>query len=51
VTITVEGENLRCRAPKGNLTPALRQRLKEHKAELLQIAATDPWGVYRLQGV
>jgi hypothetical protein len=51
VTLTVEGENLRCRAPKGRLTPELRQSLVECKAEILQFAATDPWAVYRLQGV
>jgi hypothetical protein len=51
VRITVEGENLRCRVPGSELTPELREKLQRHKADLLQIAREDPWGVSRLLGV
>jgi len=35
ITLSVQGDALRCHAPKGTLTPALRAMLQEHKAELL----------------
>ena len=50
VRITVEGENLRCRGPKSALTPELCEKLRRHKADLLQIARADSWGVHRLLG-
>ena len=35
IQLHVEGEQLRCRAPKGALTPALQTAIQQHKAELL----------------
>ena len=36
VELWTEGDRLRYSAPKGMMTPALRQQLSERKAELLQ---------------
>ncbi len=35
ITLSIQGDALRCQAPKGTLTTALRAMLREHKAELL----------------
>src|SRR3569832_452560 len=35
VKLSVDGDRLRLSAPKGVLTPTLRQELAEHKAEIL----------------
>ncbi|HUC10576.1 MAG TPA: amino acid adenylation domain-containing protein [Stellaceae bacterium] len=36
VQVSVDGDNLRCRAPKGRLTPELRREITLRKAEILQ---------------
>lgn len=41
VKISVEGEQLRLRAPKGVLTPDLQELLSEHKAEILRLLSGD----------
>src|SRR5690349_8601809 len=41
ITLSIQGEALRCRAPKGALTEALRAMLREHKAELLAFLRTQ----------
>jgi DNA polymerase-1 len=40
VSLTVEGNNLRCRAPKAVLTPEVRAGLVEHKAAIIKILST-----------
>ena len=35
VEVWSDGDRLRCRAPKGALTPSLRDGLSEHKPEIL----------------
>jgi amino acid adenylation domain-containing protein len=42
VTLAAEGDTLRVRAPKGNLTPELRQSLNEHKPSLLVHLRKEP---------
>ena len=37
VRVWVDGDNLRCRAPKGALTPELRDQLAERKGEILAL--------------
>lgn len=37
VRLTADGDNLRYHAPKGVLTPILREALAEHKSELLEL--------------
>lgn len=41
VNLTVDGDNLRYVAPKGALTDELRQAIKDHKAELLELLQAD----------
>jgi amino acid adenylation domain-containing protein len=36
IHITVEGERMHCKAPKGKLTPKLQTELSEHKTQILQ---------------
>jgi len=40
-TLTVEGGRLRCRAPRGALTPELLAALRTHKSELIAIVGTE----------
>jgi hypothetical protein len=42
ITLAVDGGQLRITAPKGSLTPALRQALIARKAELLRILTAPP---------
>jgi hypothetical protein len=41
VTLHPEGSELRCRAPKGAMTDALRQAIRAHKAALLRLLTQD----------
>lgn len=41
VTLAVEGDTLRCRAPRGVLTPELRSALARHKQQLISILAAE----------
>jgi surfactin family lipopeptide synthetase A len=47
VLLSVEGERLHCNAPKGALTPALRQQLAERKSEILQFLSQSGSGSSR----
>ncbi len=40
IQLRAEGSELRCSAPPGALTPELRERLREHKADLLALLAS-----------
>ena len=43
IRVWIEGETLRCRAPKGALTPELRTTLADRKTEILAVLQrTDP---------
>ncbi len=37
ITLSLQGEDLRCRAPKAVLTPALSQRIQQHKPAILAL--------------
>lgn len=41
VKLFIDGERLRCKAPKGILTPQLQAQIAEHKAELLAFLRKD----------
>lgn len=45
VQLSVEGEQLRVRTPKGVLTPQLQELLIEHKAELLRLLRLNSSGI------
>ena len=46
IRLSVEGDQLRCNAPKGQLTQELGQRIAAHKSELIQ--ALTPTNSQRL---
>ncbi|MEH2290126.1 thioester reductase domain-containing protein [Nostoc sp.] len=41
IKLWVDGENLRCNAPKGALTPTLKAQLSERKAEILEFLSNE----------
>ena len=52
VKLWVDGDRLRCNAPKGTLTSALRAELSEHKAEIIAfLRRTDIGSRFRLEPV
>ncbi len=42
IFLSADGERIRYQAPKGALTPELRQEIKDHKNELLDILQDNP---------
>lgn len=48
VVLEVDGEKLRCKAPRGFLNDEMLQALKQHKAELIALlSGTDPAAIPR----
>jgi TubC N-terminal docking domain len=52
IVVTVDGAEIRCRAPKGVLTPELVHRLKEHKPDVLVLLiAEDQEIAWRVESI
>ena len=47
IELAVDGEDLRCRAPKGVLTPQLRSQLAAHKTDILALIGSQTAGSVR----